>query len=158
MFRQMRRFRQQVSREECVRILQEEKRGVLSMAGEDGYPYGIPLNHWYNPADGKLYFHGAKEGHKIDALRNDNRVSYCVMDAGYRREGEWALNVTSVIVFGRISLVTDEEKARLIGENLCRKFTDDEAYIQKELENALPRAQCLELTIDHMTGKLVNES
>ena len=158
MFRQMRRFRQQVSREECVRILQEEKRGVLSMAGEDGYPYGIPLNHWYNPADGKLYFHGAKEGHKIDALRNDNRVSYCVMDAGYRREGEWALNVTSVIVFGQISLVTDEEKARLIGENLCRKFTDDEAYIQKELENALPRAQCLELTIDHMTGKLVNES
>ena len=157
-FRPMRRFRQQVSDAECIRILREETRGVLSMLGENGYPYGIPLNHWYNPEDGKLYFHGAKEGHKLDALRMDNRVSYCVYDAGYRKEGEWALNVTSVVVFGRISLVTDEEKAKKIGTNLCRKFTDDEAYIQKELQNALPRAQCLELTIDHMTGKLVNES
>ena len=158
MFRPMRRIRQQISVEECVRILREEKRGVLSLAGEDGYPYGIPMNHWYNPEDGKLYFHGAKEGHKLDALRKDNRVSYCVWDAGYRREGEWALNVNSVVAFGRISLVTDEEKAKLICEKLCRKFTDDEEYIERELRNALPRVQCLELVIDHMTGKLVNES
>ena len=79
-------------------------------------------------------------------------------DAGYRKEGEWALNVNSVIVFGRISLVTDEEKAKQIGTNLGRKVTDDETYIRHELRNALPRVQCLELTIDHMTGKLVNES
>ena len=140
MFRPMRRFKQQISEEECIRILQEEKRGVLSMLGEDGYPYGIPLNHWYNPEDGKLYFHGAKTGHKIDALRKNNKVSYCVHDAGFRREGEWALNVMSVIVFGRI------------------KFTDDEAYLRRELSNALPRVQCLALSIDHMSGKLVNES
>ena len=158
MFRTRRRFKQQISDEECVRILREEKRGVLSMTGENGYPYGIPMNHWYNPEDGKLYFHGAKEGHKLDALRKDNRVSYCVWDAGYRREGEWALNVNSVVVFGRITPVTDEEKAREIGRNLCLKFTDDEAYIEHELRNSLPRVQCLELTIDHMTGKLVNES
>ena len=158
MFRTMRRFKQQISREECVRILREEKRGVLSMAGEDGYPYGVPMNHWYNPEDGKLYFHGAREGHKLHALRKDNRVSYCIWDAGYRREGEWALNVKSVVVFGRISLVTEEEKARMICENLCRKFTDDEEYIEREVRNALPRVQCLELDIDHMTGKLVNES
>ena len=87
-----------------------------------------------------------------------SKVSYCVFDAGFRREGEWALNVNSVVVFGRISLVTDGEKARMICENLCRKFTDDEEYIRKELESALPRVQCLELVIDHMTGKLVNES
>ena len=154
----MRRFKQQISQEECIRILQEEKRGVLSMIGENGYPYGIPLNHWYNLEDGKLYFHGAKEGHKLDALRTDNRVSYCVCDAGYRKEGEWALNVNSVIVFGRISLVTDEGKAKQIGTNLCRKFTDDEAYIQHELRNALPHAQCLEMTVEHLTGKLVKES
>ena len=154
----MRRFKHQISEEECIRILTAEKRGVLSMLGEDGYPYGIPLNHWYNPEDGKLYFHGAKTGHKIDAIKANDKVSYCVYDAGYRKEGEWALNVTSVVVFGRISLVTDVDKARMIGENLCRKFTDDEAFIQHELQNALPRVQCLELTIDHMTGKLVNES
>ena len=158
MFRPMRRIRQQISDEECIRILREEKRGVLSMHGEDGYPYGIPMNHWYNPEDGKLYFHGAKTGHKTDAVTKDNRVSYCVFDAGYRKEGEWALNISSVVVFGRISPVTDEEKAAKICENLCRKFTDDEKYIQTELKNALSRVLCLELTIDHMTGKLVNES
>ena len=158
MFRPMRRFKQQISEEECIRILKTEKRGILSMLGENGYPYGIPLNHWYNPSDGKLYFHGAKTGHKIDAIRKSDKVSYCVYDAGYRRDGEWALNVNSVIVFGRISLVSDERKARLICEQLCRKFTDDEEYIQHELQNALTRVQCLELTIDHMNGKLVNES
>ena len=158
MFRPMRRIKQQISREECIRILREGKRGVLSVLGESGYPYGIPMNHWYNPEDGKLYFHGAKEGHKLDALRKDSRVSYCVWDAGFQKEGEWALNVNSVIVFGRISLVTDMEKVKKIVTNLCRKFTDDEAYIQREIRNALPRVQCLELTIEHMTGKLVNES
>ncbi len=158
MFRPMRRFRQQISEEECIRILQEEKRGVLSVSGEDGYPYGIPMNHWFNPEDGKLYFHGAKEGHKLDAVRKDNRVSYCIWDAGYREEGEWAWHVKSVVVFGRISPVTDAEKSKLVCTSLCRKFTDDEAYIRREIENALPRVQCLELTIDHMTGKLVSES
>ena len=158
MFRPMRRFKQQVSEAECIRILQEEKRGVLSVLGEDGYPYGIPLNHWYNPEDGKIYFHGAKTGHKIDAIARCDKVSFCVWDAGYRKEGEWALNVTSVIVFGRIRLVADEEKAKLIGANLCRKFTDDEEYIRHEIQSAISRVQCLELTIDHMTGKLVNES
>ncbi|HAW16347.1 MAG TPA: 5-nitroimidazole antibiotic resistance protein [Clostridiales bacterium] len=158
MFRKMRRFRQQVSEEECIRVLKSQPRGVLSMMGEDGYPYGIPMDHWYCESDGKIYFHGAKEGHKIDALKNCDKVSYCVYDEGFRKEGEWALNITSVVVFGRISFVTDMEKAKKIGEGICLKFTDDREYIDHELEHALPRAQCLELTIDHMTGKLVNES
>jgi len=158
MFRQMRRFKQQISEEECIRILKEQPRGVLSMIGDDGYPYGIPLDHWYCEEDGKIYFHGAKEGHKIDALKKCGKVSYCVMDEGFRKEGEWALNINSVIVFGRIGFVDDMDKARIIGENLCRKFTDDEAYIEHELTHALPRVQCLELIPEHMTGKLVNES
>ena len=157
-FRPMRRSGQQISREECIRILQEEKRGILSMHGENGYPYSIPMNHWYDPENGKLYFHGAKTGHKIDAIRADNRVSYCVHDAGWQKEGEWALNIRSVVVFGRISPVSDEEKAEEICTRLCRKFTEDEEYIRKELQGALSRVQCLELTVDHMTGKLVNES
>lgn len=158
MFRKMRRFKQQISDEECIRILKEEPRGVLSMIGEDGYPYGIPLDHWYNEKDGKLYFHGAKEGHKIDAIKACDKVSYCVYDQGYRKENDWALNINSVVVFGRIKLVDEEDKAREICTNLCRKFSDDEEYLQRELKNALPRVQCLELTIEHMTGKIVNES
>ena len=156
MFRKMRRFKQQISEEECIRILKEQPRGVLSMIGDDGYPYGIPLDHWYS--GNKLYFHGAKVGHKMDAITAFDKVSYCVMDEGFRRDGEWALNIKSVVVFGRIRVVEDEAKKREICTNLVRKFTDDEAYLQKELANAFPRVNCLELAIEHMTGKLVNES
>ena len=158
MFRKMRRFNQQISDLECIEIVKNTKRGVLSLIGDDGYPYGIPISHYYSEEDGKIYFHGAKVGHKIDAIKAYDKVSFCVYDQGYRKEGEWALNINSVVVFGRIHLVEDEEKARMICTRLCQKFTDDEEYLQKELTNAFPRVQCLELTIEHMTGKLVNES
>ncbi len=158
MFRAMRRIKQQISDEECIKVLKEQPRGVLSMIGDDGYPYGIPIDFWYCEDDGKIYFHGAKEGHKIDAVSKCDKVSFCVMDQGFRKDGEWALNITSVIIFGRISVVTDEKKRIEIGTNLCRKFSDDEEYMRHEVENALPRALCLGLTPEHMTGKLVNES
>ena len=154
----MRRFAQQISEEKCIEILKEEPRGVLSVLGDDGYPYGMPMDHWYCEEDGKLYFHGAKDGHKIDSIKACDKVSYCVYDEGYREDGEWALNINSVIIFGRMKLVEDPEKAKEICTHLCRKFTDDEKYLQKELKNALPRVRCLELTPEHMTGKLVNES
>lgn len=156
MFRKMRRFKQQISREECMRLLKEQPRGVLSVIGDDGYPYGIPLDHWYS--DNKLYFHCAKVGHKLDAIAACDKVSYCVMDEGYRRDGEWSLNINSVVVFGRMRIVENEEKKLEICTNLVRKFTDDEEYLRKELSNAFSRVNCLELTIEHMTGKLVNES
>ena len=158
MFRQMRRFKQQISNEECIEISKNEKRGVLSLIGDDGYPYGIPLSHFYDERDGKLYFHCAKEGHKIDAIKNCSKASFCVMDQGFKREGEWSLNIKSVIAFGKIELVTDIKKAEEICTKLVQKFTDDQDYLEKELANALSRVQCLEFTVEHMTGKLVNES
>ncbi|WP_082334353.1 pyridoxamine 5'-phosphate oxidase family protein [Selenomonas sp. GACV-9] len=158
MFRQMRRFKQQITNEECREVLKDTKRGVLSLLGEDGYPYGVPINHWYCVEDGKLYFHGAKTGHKLEAIKKCDKASFCAYDEGYRKEGEWALNIKSVIVFGRISLVSDEALSRKICTHLVGKFTDDEEYLQKELKNALSRVQCLEMSIEHMTGKLVNEA
>ena len=158
MFRKMRRFKQQISNDECIEVLKNTKRGVLSLIGDDGYPYGIPIDHWYCEADGKIYFHGAKEGHKLDAIKACDKVSFCVYDDGFRKEGDWTLNIKSVITFGRIKLVDDEDIARKICIEITRKFTDDEEYLQKELANASPRVQCLELTPEHMTGKLVNES
>ncbi len=158
MFRAMRRFKQQISDAECIEILKTEKRGVLSLIGDDGYPYGIPINHFYDERDGKIYFHGAKEGHKIDAIKANPKASFCVMDKGYRKDGEWALNIKSVVAFGKVSLVTDSKKTEEICTKLVQKFTDDKEYLEKELKNALPRVQCFEFTIEHMTGKLVNES
>lgn len=128
------------------------------MLGDDGYSYGIPLDHWYSEKDNKLYFHCAKVGHKLDAIAACDKVGYCVMDEGYRKDGKWALNINSVVVFGRMRIVEDEDKKWEICTNLVREFTDDEEYLYKELTNAFPRVCCLELTIEHMTGKLVNES
>ena len=85
-------------------------------------------------------------------------MSYCIHDEGWQKPGDWALNIRSVVVFGRMQLVTDEEKTRKICSALVRKFTDDEAYLEQELKLALSRVQCLALIPEHMTGKLVNES
>ena len=97
MFRKMRRFKQQITDEQCIEVLKNAKRGVLSLIGEDGYPYGLPINQWYCEEDGKLYFHGAKEGHKIDAIKACDKASFCTWDEGYRKEGDWALNIESQV-------------------------------------------------------------
>ena len=157
MFRKMRRSKQQLSQEECVKVLKQEVRGVLSMIGDDGYPYGVPIDYWYDEEEGKIYFHGAREGHRIDAVRTCDKVSFCVYDEGYRKDGEWALNIRSVIVFGRVKPIEDMGRIKEIGKNLCLKFNDSEEYLQKELSHC-ERALWLELTPEHITGKLVNES
>ncbi len=158
MFRKMRRFNQQLENNECIELLKNEPRGVLSLMGDEGYPYGIPMSHWYCADNNRIYFHGAGEGHKIDALNRCDKVSFCVFDSGFRNEGEWALNIKSVVVFGRMKPVFDAQKKLWICENLCRKFTDDAKYIEREIESSADRVMCLELIPEHMSGKLVNES
>lgn len=158
MFRKMRRFKQEVSKEKCIEVLKQQPRGVLSLTLENGYPYGIPMNHWYDEETGHLYFHGAKEGQKIDSLSFNNKVSYCVMDEGYREGNDWPLHIHSIIVFGQIHMIEDEKLRKKICTNLCRKFTNDEEYIEKELDADLNCVLCLELIPDYMSGKLVKES
>ena len=157
MFRPMRRMKQQLPREECVRILKEEPRGVLAMHGEDGYPYAIPMDHYYDEVSGRIYFHCAAEGHKIDAVTSDPKVCYCVHDSGFTKDGDWALNISSVVVFGRISIVEDREKVLKMVKKIGMKYYPTEAEVEEELRKSGHRVCCLELVIDHMTGKLVNE-
>lgn len=158
MFREMLRIRQKISREECIDLLKEEPRGVLSVLGDDDYPYGMPINHYYCEEDGKLYFHSGMKGHKIDAIRRHDKASFCVYDSGYRKEGEWALNIRSVIVFGRIEIVEDKEKIYDIARRLSYKFTDDESYIEHEIKHSGPRTFMFALVPEHISGKLVNEA
>ena len=158
MFREMRRKKQALTEAECIAVLTEETRGVLSMLGDDDYPYGVPINHFYNEEDGHIYFHGGKIGHRVDAVKRHDKVSYCVYDDGFRKDGEWALNVKSVIVFGRVVLVDDDEKLRDICRKLCYKFTDDEDYIAGEMARFADKTLLMELVPEHMTGKLVKES
>lgn len=158
MFREMLRKKQALTDEECIAVLKSEKRGVLSVLGDDDYPYGMPINHFYYEEDGHIYFHGAKFGHRVDAVKRHEKVSYCVYDDGYRKEGEWALNIKSVIVFGRLVPVEDEAKMIDICRKLSHKFTDDESYIESEIKRAGFRTLMYELVPEHMTGKLVNEA
>jgi nitroimidazol reductase NimA-like FMN-containing flavoprotein (pyridoxamine 5'-phosphate oxidase superfamily) len=158
MFREMMRSKQQLSQEECVTVLKEEPRGVLSVLGDDDYPYGMPINQYYCEEDGRLYFHSGMKGHKIDAMKRHDKASFCVYDSGFRREGEWALNIKSVIVFGRIEIIEDRDKIYEIARKLSYKFTDDEAYIEREIKHAGPRTLMFALVPEYMTGKIVNEA
>jgi nitroimidazol reductase NimA-like FMN-containing flavoprotein (pyridoxamine 5'-phosphate oxidase superfamily) len=153
----MQRIRQQLSDDDCVKILNREKRGVLSVLGDDGYPYGLPINYWRCPDDGRIYFHGGLSGHKIDALRRHDKVSFCVYDKGVRQEDEWFLRFRSVIVFGRIVFVEDRAKTYEISRRLSYKFTADETYIESEIRNSGPGTLLFALIPEHMTGKLVKE-
>ena len=158
MFRPMRRIKQQLSDEEALEILVKAKRGVLSVIGDDGWPYGIWLNPHYRREDGRIYFHGAKEGHKIDALRRDARVSFTVIDEGVQDEGGWAYTFRSVVVFGRIEFVEDPAFALERCRELARRFNPSEEDIDKEIRMAGARVQMLCLIPEHITGKRVHEA
>ena len=157
MFRNIVRAKQALPEEECIAILKKEPRGVLSVLGDDDYPYGMPLNHYYNEEDGKLYFHSGMTGHRIDAIRRHPKASFCVYDEGVRENGNWYLTIRSVIVFGRIEIVEDREKIYEIARKLSRKFTENEEYIENEIKTSGPRTLMFVLIPEHMTGKRVTE-
>ncbi len=158
MFREMIRKNKQLPTEECIDILKNEKRGVLSVIGDDGYPYGMPMNHLYNEEDGNIYFHCGNVGHRLEALRKCDKVSFCTFDEGYRKEGDWALNIRSVIAFGRMEIIDDMDIIADITTKLSHKFTQDDAYIQKEIRVSGPRTLLLKMNVEHMCGKTVHEA
>lgn len=158
MFRDVLRNKQQLSEQECIDILKNEPRGVLSVLGDNDYTYGVPMNFWYCDEDGKLYFHSAKSGHKLDALKKHDKVSFCVYDQGFRKEGDWALYIKSVIVFGKVAIVQESERAIDICRKLSFKYTSDADYIEHEIETSGDGVLCFELIPEHITGKLVHEA
>ena len=158
MFRELTRKNRQLPLEECIRILREEPRGVLSVLGDDGYPYGMPMNYWYDDGDGCIYFHTGRGGHRQDALQKCGKTSFCVIDKGVRKDGEWALTVNSVIVFGKIEIIDDLDAVVDVTTRLSRKFTSDDEYIQKEISQHAHRTLLLRLKPEHICGKQVTES
>ena len=154
-FRPIRRFRQAASEEECLFVLQTAPRGILSVMGENGYPYGLPINYTF--LDGKIFFHCAKDGHKLDAIRAHDKVSFTVLSEPVKNEGEWWNCFTSVIVFGRIREVTDPVQASSLLRALAARYFPADYDIEADIRRNGPKALLLELTIDHMTGKHVRE-
>ena len=155
MFRPMRRKGQELEKAEALDVLKNARRGVLSVTGDDGWPYGI----WLNPLfeNGKIYFHCAKVGHKIDALRKDPRVSFTVIDEGVRETGGWDYTFRSVVVFGRVEFLEDHDEAIEICRRLARRFNPSDADIEDEIRRAGSRVQVIALIPEHITGKRVHE-
>ena len=118
----------------------------------------MPINHYYNEEDGRLYFHGAKFGHRVDAVRRDPKVSYCVFGQDERKDGDWAYYVKSVIVFGKAVLIEDQDEIMRICDKLCRKFPCSEEYIKGELEKDTKNTLLIAIDIEDINGKLVHEA
>ena len=155
MFRPMRRIKQRLSEEEALELLKNAKRGVLSVIGDDGWPYGVYLNPHYE--NGKIYFHSARVGHKIDALRNDVRASFTIIDEGIKDEGGWAYTFKSVVVFGKVEFVENQNEAIEICRRLARRFNPSEADIEDEIRRAASHVQVFALVPEHITCKRVHE-
>ncbi len=158
MFRPMRRIKQQVSEDECKRILKEETRAAFSVIGDDGYPYTVPVDYYYDEDDNRIYIHGAREGHKIDAVKRCDKVCFTVWNQGYKTEGGWEWNSTSVVIFGRAKLLDDrefwEDKLRKMAFKYYPTAEEAQAEMKKPSVNSV---QMIAIDIEHMTGKLVNE-
>lgn len=151
----MRRFNQQLSYEESINILKNEPRGILAVLGDDNYPYAVPMNHIY--LNGKLYFHGAEEGHKHDAYINHPKASYCVMDRGFKKEGQWWNEFKSVIIFGKISILENRQEKTDIMNKLADDFFPNHEETEKAMKRLFERCEVFELSMEHITGKLVRE-
>lgn len=155
MFRNMRRKNRQLSYDECVEILTNEPRGVLALLGDYDYPYTVPMSHVF--VDGKIYFHGAQTGHKKDAIKRHDKASYCVVDDGVKEENNWWYTFRSVIVFGKMKILTDRDEKIDRLTYLGDKFFPTHDETVDEIRKLLDKTEVFELTIDHMTGKLVEE-
>lgn len=151
-FRKMRREKQQLSDERCIDILKRGTSGVLALSGDDGYPYAVPLSYVYH--DGSIYFHCAKTGHKIDAISNSDKASFCVIDRDEIVTEKFTTYFRSVIAFGRASLI-DSEKMRLMIDILAQKYSPNESAESREheIKTCFDNMAMIELKIEHMTGK-----
>ena len=157
MFREMRRFKQALSPEECKELLRNEKRGVLSVIGDNGFPYGLPINFYYDEEENAIYFHSAKEGHKIDAMKADDRVCFTVFEKGGElTDDDWSYKVKSVICFGRARELEGEEKKKSAW-NFGMKYYPSAEVLEPEMDEPFTRMRMTEIKIEHMSGKQVHE-
>lgn len=155
MFREMRRKKQALSTEECIEILEGGTSGVLAVAGDNGYPYAVPLSYAFDRKTSKIYFHGAKKGHKLDAMKRESKASFCVIHQDNVKSEKYTTYYRSVIVFGKMHILEEESEKYYAIDTLGLKYApfDSEErrreFIQKEYQ-----ALCMmEMEIEHMTGK-----
>jgi uncharacterized protein len=156
MFREMRRKKQLLSEAETIEILKSCTSGVLAVAGDDDYPYAVPLSYVYQ--DGKLFFHMAKEGHKMDGIARNDKVSFCVIEKDEVIQKTLTTHFRSAIVFGKARILTEDNEKKYALECLAQKYSPDYPDKgQEEITRGLNRVCIVEVTIEHMSGKAAIE-
>ena len=159
MFREIRRKKQALGEQECLEILRSGEWGVLGVQGDGGYPYTVPLNYVFH--DGRLYFHCAREGHKIDAMRRCDKASFCVVDRDDIVPAEFTTYFRSVVVFGRLRIVEGQEaRSRALAALVEALSPGEPAECRRaELERCWKRdnVEMLELIPEHISGKQARE-
>ena len=153
MFREMRRKKQQLTDTECIDILKKNTSGVLAVYGDEGYPYTVPLSYIY--ADGALYLHCAKTGHKLDAIKSCDKVSFCVIDQDHVVPETYTTHFRSVILFGRAKILEQEQEIRTAIEQLAIKYhpTDSKTNRDAAIERSFNALCMVKIEIEHLTGK-----
>lgn len=154
MFREMRRSKQALSQEDCIRVLEKGTSGVLAVSGDDNYPYAVPLSYVY--CDSKIYFHCAKAGHKLDAIARNSKVSFCVIDQDQIVPEKYTTYFRSAIAFGTARVLEDEAEKREALSVLSGKYTPDpdmEKGRLLEVEEQLKHVCMIEIKIEHLSGK-----
>lgn len=152
MFREMRRKKQSLSSAETIEILRSCTSGILAVMGDNDYPYAVPLSYAYK--DGKLFFHLAKEGHKLDSINKNNKVSFCVIKTDDVIPEELTTHYRSAIVFGTARILTEDSDRRFALECLVEKYSP--GFIsegQAEIERDWNKVCVVEVGIEHVTGK-----
>jgi uncharacterized protein len=152
MFRAMRRKGQVLPEAEAIALLESCTSGVLALHGDDDYPYAVPLSFAYE--DGKIFFHSATAGHKLDALERSEKASFCAIAADDVVPSKFTTHFRSVIVFGKARVITDDDEKRHALMCLATKYSPE--YLDaadSEIDGDWKRVCVIELAIEHMTGK-----
>ena len=151
-FRAMRRKRQLLSDDESIGILQKATAGTLALLGDNGYPYAVPISYVYH--EGKLYFHSALAGHKVDAIKKCDKASFCVIDKDDVQPEKYTTFFRSMIAFGRIHIIEDDKEKLAMARMLGNRYNpNNDESLQKEIESGLSRMLMIRFDIEHLTGK-----
>lgn len=157
MFREIRKKRNKLSLEKTKQLLHNERRGILAVNGDEGYPYALPVNYYYDEINNKIYFHGAKVGHKVDALKTNDKICFTVYGHETIKEEKWAPYVQSVILFGRCHLLEYNDQTMDKLKNFAMKYYPNEKMVDDEIKATGKAVQIYEITIEHLSGKEVQE-
>lgn len=157
MFRKIRRTKNELPVESAKALLRTNRRAALAVHGDDGYPYAIPVDFWYDETENRIYFHSAKAGHKIDAICANDKVCLTTWDDGELKEGDWAYYVSSCVVFGRAHLVNDLQVTREKIKRFAMKYYPTEEEVDREIAESIHSVQMVAIDIEHISGKRVHE-